>query len=533
MCSFLNRTGSTYYFRRPVPLDLIGYFRTATGGVRREWKFSLGTRDRETAKCLKRSHEAETDNLIVAARRALLIAEDSSAQPEEPLEPPMINSRQLEEQEASAAVEAAKKARYEARAVLRKAIRQRVMLSTAELSPEEAAWRDLLREREQDVEALKQAAAGQRGLNDRLAVSMGSRPAGSGVRTIEVLIEAYEADKSPRWSGSSRKAVGPVFRVLSDVFAGRDITSITREEARGVVSLLEGLPTQIGKRKELRGLRIFEAVEKGKALGLPTIQPKTINDGYLIHIAAMWNWAVAEQWVVSSPFSSLSVYDPVHDADRRDPFTVEQLQTLFSSARWSSPWEMGGEKPGEYWVPLLCLFQGFRNGEAAGLRVEDVAEDDGLPMLRILPYDGRTLKTNEARGTLPVHPELLRLGFMAHVAQRKGAGETLLFPEGVANNRGQVAAKLGERFSRQVKTLGLVGRKLGMHSFRHCFEDRLRAAELPERTALALARRSEPGSSRSYGDGLSARQKAEAIARISYPGLDLAHLYAAGEAAPA
>ena len=56
---------------------------------------------------------------------------------------------------------------------------------------------------------------------------------------------------------------------------------------------------------------------------------------------------------------------------------------------------------------------------------------------------------------------------------------------------------------------------------------RIRAAELPERTALALARRTETASSKVYGNGLSARQKAEAIARITYPGLDLSHLHVA------
>lgn len=344
-------------------------------------------------------------------------------------------------------------------------------------------------------------------------------------RTMEALLIAYEADKSPRWSGSSKKAVVPVFRVLRDVFPGREAASITREEARGVVKLLEGLPTMLGKRKELAGLTVPQAVAHGRKLGLPTIQPKTINDGYLLHIASLFNWARKEQWITASPFEGLSVHDPVHDAERRDPFTPEQLRTLFAAAPYTAPWVPGTGKSGAYWVPLLCLFHGLRNGEAAGLRVEDIGEEEGLPVLRVRAYDGRQLKNAEARSTLPIHPELIRLGFLAHVAQRRDAGELLLFPEGTANGRGQVGAKLGERFSVRVKKLGLQGRKLGMHSFRHCFEDRLRAAELAERTALALARRTEPGSGRVYGDGLSLRQKAEAVAKIAYPGLDLSHLH--------
>ena len=161
-----------------------------------------------------------------------------------------------------------------------------------------------------------------------------------------------------------------MFRLLRDVFPGRDVRTITREDARAVVKLLEALPANLGKRKELRGLTVPKAVERGKALGLPTIQPKTINDAYLLHIASLFNWARKEQWIASSPFEGLAAHDPVHDAERRDPFTGEQLQTLFTSKPWHRPWSAGDEKPGAYWVPLLCLFHGLRNGEAAGLRVE-------------------------------------------------------------------------------------------------------------------------------------------------------------------
>lgn len=280
------------------------------------------------------------------------------------------------------------------------------------------------------------------------------------------------------------------------------------------MKLLEGLPTQLGRRKELVGLTPRQAAEKTRELTLPTLSPKTINDGYLLHIASMFNWARKEQWVASNPFEGLRVFDPMDDADRRDPFTTDQLNKLFSSAPWTGPWSKRARGLGAFWVPLLCLFDGLRNGEAAGLRVQDVGEEDGLSVLYIRPYGEQRLKTKDARGTIPIHPKLFSLGLLGFVDERREAGAELLFPEGTANSRGQVAAKLGERFSAHVRALGFTGRKLGMHSFRHNFEDRLRAAELPERTALALARRTEAGSSSVYGQGLSARQKAEALARV-------------------
>jgi hypothetical protein len=68
MCTYLNRTGAKYYFRRPVPKDLVGYFKTENGGIRREWKYSLGVTDRVAAKPRLRPYELETDRLIAEAR---------------------------------------------------------------------------------------------------------------------------------------------------------------------------------------------------------------------------------------------------------------------------------------------------------------------------------------------------------------------------------------------------------------------------------------------------------------------------------
>jgi hypothetical protein len=122
--------------------------------------------------------------------------------------------------------------------------------------------------------------------------------------------------------------------------------------------------------------------------------------------------------------------------------------------------------------------------EAAGLRVEDVGEEAGVPVLHIRPYEGRTLKTVDARATLPVHPELLRLGFAAFVGVRREAEELLLFPDGAASKGREVGGNLGAWFSRHVRRLELVGTKLGMHSFRHNFEDALREAQLADWSAL-------------------------------------------------
>lgn len=337
-------------------------------------------------------------------------------------------------------------------------------------------------------------------------------------RTVEELLTEYEQAKVGGWSASSKRAFGPVARLLREEFAARPVDSITREDARQLVALLQQLPVGMGTRAALRGLPAREAVQKGQALGIPALSTKTVNDGYIVHVVAVFNWAVTEGWLSSHPFHKLKVKDGVDDTERRDPFTAEQLKALFRDAPWGHPWGQRGEHPARYWVPLLCLFHGFRLKEAVGLRAEDVTEAEGMPVIKLQPNAARSLKNVAARSTMPIHPELVRLGFPQFVAQ---CGTGYLFPVDVEQGVGH---RLSAWFSSHVKAKGFQGRKLGLHSFRHGFEDRLREAGLPERTAAALSRRSEGGAKKGYGDGLSLRAKFDALRQVIYPGLDLGHI---------
>ena len=341
-------------------------------------------------------------------------------------------------------------------------------------------------------------------------------------RTIEDLLTEYDRAKIAGWSASSKRAFGPVARLLREEFTGRAVDSITRDHARQFVSLIQQLPLGMGSKAALRDLPTREAILKAQALGIPTLSTKTVNDGYIVHVVAVFNWAVSEGWLSSHPFHKLKIKDTVDDADRRDPFTADQLGTLFRAAPWDRPWQQRDEHPGRYWVPLLCLYHGFRLKEAVGLTAEDVGEADGIPVIKLQPNEARSLKNAAARSTMPIHPELIRLGFPAFAAQCESG---YLFPVDVEQGAGH---RLSSWFSAHVKGMGLEGRKLGMHSFRHGFEDRLREAGLPERTAAALSRRTEGGAKKGYGDGLSLRAKLDALRTVAYPGLDLGHIVPPG-----
>jgi integrase len=349
-------------------------------------------------------------------------------------------------------------------------------------------------------------------------------------RTIGDLIEAHKADKVAKRSPSTQASYEPVWRLLKDVLgANRPLSSVSREEGRLLFETVKVLPKGVGKSRELRGLKIPEAVEKGRSLGLPTIAPKTVNAVYMGLLKTIFTWAVREQWITANPLAGLLVDEEVADEDKRDPFTMDQLRKVFALAPWSPRNESPRGKPLHFWGPLIALFHGMRRGEIAQLDASAITEVEGIPVILIRGGHGKRLKTANARRMLPVHPELIRMGFLAYAKRQKDAGEGKLFSGETPNSRGQWGDGFSDWFTRVIQNEGLKGARLGLHSFRHNWQDRAREAGL-HGTAIGqeLAGRAKGGdSSNNYGSGFSTAALAEASSRIAYPELDLSHLYVA------
>ena len=347
-------------------------------------------------------------------------------------------------------------------------------------------------------------------------------------RTVEDLIKSHNEDKVSKRSPSTQASYEPVWRLLRDVLGPyRTLSSIGRDEGRLLFETVKALPRGLGKVRALRGLTVPEAVEKGRKLGLPTIQAKTINAVYMGLLKTIFQWAVREQWITANPLAGLLVEDDVAEADKRDPFTVDQLNEIFSQAPWKPRDENPRGKPLLFWGPLIALFHGMRRGEIAQLDTDSITEVSGYPVILVRAGTGKRLKTVNARRMLPIHPELIKMGFLAYARRQREAYETKLFTGEAPNSRGQWGDGFSDWFTRLIQKHSLEGTKLGMHSFRHNWQDAAREAGL-HGTAIGqeLAGRSKGGdSSNNYGSGFSTATLAEASSRITYPNLDLSHLY--------
>ncbi len=127
----------------------------------------------------------------------------------------------------------------------------------------------------------------------------------------------------------------------------------------------------------------------------------------------------------------------------RDSFTVTELNTLFSSPVYvhgQRPAKGGGEAA--YWLPLLGLFTGARVEDLCRLELADIVEREGVWCLHL--HDSKREKrlgVPNVMRYMPLHDELLRCGFLTHVAaERQARGTGFLFPDLHTNQYGQRSA---------------------------------------------------------------------------------------------
>ena len=337
--------------------------------------------------------------------------------------------------------------------------------------------------------------------------------------TVAELIARFEEDRSPRLAFSKVVEYQALFRALRETWGDhKPIREITRADCRAVRDLFSSLPPNSAKRWPR--LTLAQAAGRAKREGLPALSTGTVNS-YMSKLSTLLRWATREEFVDRNPAEALQVAQAVDPRDARRPFTPDQLNLIFSAP----PFVPRKDQGATFWAPLISLFGGLRLGEICQLRTADVTERDGVPIILVRPDpDGGRLKTKAARRTIPVQPELTRIGFLKFAAKQRAAEHDRLFPELPLDRRGYRTNAIQKTVNRQIETAGAKGDRQSFHSLRHNFRDALREADVSRDAVLALGGWSTGGTEELYGGGLRPSTLAREIAKLDYPGLNLSHL---------
>jgi len=152
MCTHLSKRGSTYYFRRLIPLDV-----RATLDEGAEWVWSLRTKDRDEGKRRAQADTVATNDKIADVRQRLTTSTvGPSKEPDTPAI--AITAWELEQADHDEREREEASERKHGRRHRRRQIEERMHLPTAALSETEAAYRDVFRsEKRKRIEAEEKA----------------------------------------------------------------------------------------------------------------------------------------------------------------------------------------------------------------------------------------------------------------------------------------------------------------------------------------------------------------------------------------
>lgn len=552
-CVFKRENG-TYYFRRAVPKELVGRI------GKREWKVSLKTTE---------YGRAHAEGVAIFERTERQIAQlRGTARSADPVEAGLPASD--EQVEAIAAAVFSRSAtmtigRFEGHVV---AGRVQGNAAAETLQKLEAEWASLqastplgaihteflalLPKIEQranrDIDpmsalgvklrrahwqmmksSLRNRIAQLKGDADELAALNSSRRPRP---DLKLLVELFRKHRTADWAPSTHQKFDAVSAVLLDILGpSLKLSAIDREVGRDLHKVLHDLPPNYKKRRQLAGLSAREAAAVGREKGLPKLGRKTLED-YLNHISSVFEFAVHEDLIKGNPVKGLKATATKTDADRV-PFTQSDLVKLFSAPiftgcvddekSWREPARTQVRR-GRYWVPLVALHTGMRLNEVCCLRKGDIKFEGSVRYIEVSDSGGRRLKTENARRVIPMHPQLLKLGFWDWVQSTPGGDDADLFPELQMDAKGSRTNVFSKWFGRLRKSVGITDAGKTFHSFRHLFTDLLREASVSMENSERIMGWTNNHVQRGYGRGPSLNSLSADMNKIDLSMASIEHL---------
>ena len=177
-------------------------------------------------------------------------------------------------------------------------------------------------------------------------------------------------------------------------------------------------PSNASKKEAYQDLSPKQVVEKSKTRNDPKLAART-KEKHLDRLKVFFNNCVERRILTYSPCTGLRVTSKQQDEqETRQPFSEEDLRIIFDPQHFTTA------VLHKHWSPILGLYTGARVNELGQLRVGDVEEIDGIWGMHIR----HQVKNKSSRRFLPLHPAVLKLGFLDYIDDVRKAGFDLVFP---------------------------------------------------------------------------------------------------------
>ncbi|MCJ2031337.1 site-specific integrase [Methylobacterium sp. J-043] len=370
------------------------------------------------------------------------------------------------------------------------------------------------------------------------AVEPEPRTVQQGVDPLSIVGTAFRATQvaTGAWDRQTASQASATFRLFVDVCGDRPLSAYSRKDAGRFRERIERLPNDYGKHPRYRDLTVEEILAASNALPTvnraPLITQKTVKRHFSA-LSALWTAAVAKDEAAANIFAGFRFANSRKASEQRDMWERAELARLFATPIWMGCTSAARRTtPGslilrdeKFWLPLIAVFSGMRQEEICQLHVEDIRQDEDVWFIDINDRPPRKVKNATAVRRVPIHSELIRLGFLAHVEKHRRIKQQRIFP---GLEPGGADARLGHAFTkwftRYRRDVGVYRVGLDFHSFRHTATTLMHQAGVVPAVIDHVTGHATAGETARYTKRSTLPQLQTAIETIAI-GVDLSRLY--------
>ncbi len=226
--------------------------------------------------------------------------------------------------------------------------------------------------------------------------------------TFSDLIEMYVDERKAKRdiSMKSLREFQTRLALFQEMIGNPDVKSLNRKLFVDCLNKAVKLPPRRNIMPEYKGKSIDELL----ALNVPeTLGVKTIRN-HFSSLSTLLGWAEINDYIAKNPAQSLLPKDD-RDEESRIPFEDSELQKMVTALSDNKD----SLKPFRWWIPLVSLFSGLRADEVCQLYKEDIRKENDIWIFDVNAKDDKKVKTPNSKRLVPVHPQLIDLGFLQYV----------------------------------------------------------------------------------------------------------------------
>ena len=309
------------------------------------------------------------------------------------------------------------------------------------------------------------------------------------VKTIKDLFK--HLSKHSAKSKSTISTYENAVKLFMELHHDCDASSITRSMVREYKDALLQTPRL---RSGLNHLTLPDVIKYTQKHDIDDyISPSTVNKN-IKAISAILSWSEKNgyfddcaNW--NNPATGVRADDSKRES--RLPFDDKDINSIFDD-------EYNSLTGAKFWVPLISLYSGARLEEIGQLLVSDIKKDEEYDFwyMDINDKDGKSVKNKSSIRLIPIHQNIIELGFLEFVGESGG-----VFKDLKRNKQGKLTSGLSKWFGGYKKRKGVASRQKTFHSFRHLFKDIVRSQIANEELSDAITGHSNTSIGRQYGLG--------------------------------